>query len=104
MVHTVLAATSWDEHSDLVFDVHEDTFGRSDHVTFRGWVRKQFSTLVRTTKITPHTIHQPTSDNMIEEVGGQEELEKSMEFVMWAAMLEFIIADQTPEIRNMNEL
>ena len=25
----------WDEHEDLVFDVHEDTFGRSDHVTFR---------------------------------------------------------------------
>ena len=42
--------------------------------------------------------------NMIEEVGGQEELERSMEFVMWAAMIEFIIADQTPEIRNMNEL
>ena len=33
---------------------------------------------------------------------GKEELEKSMEFVMWAAMLEFIIADQTPEIRNLN--
>ena len=48
--------------------------------------------------------HSPTDtlDNMIEEVGGQEELEKSMEFVMWAAMLEFIIADQTPEIRNLN--
>jgi hypothetical protein len=39
---------------------------------------------------------------MVAEVGGQEELEKSMEFVMWAAMLEFIIADQSPEIRNLN--
>ena len=39
---------------------------------------------------------------MISEVGGQEELEKSIEFVMWAAMLEFMIADQTPEVRNVN--
>jgi len=39
---------------------------------------------------------------MVAEVGGQAELEKSMEFVMWAAMLEFIIADQSPEIRNLN--
>jgi hypothetical protein len=38
---------------------------------------------------------------MVTEVGGQEELEKSIEFVMWAAMLEFLIADQTPEIRNV---
>ena len=42
-----------------------------------------------------------TLDNMIEMVGGVEELEKSMEFVMWAAMLEFMIADQTPEVRNI---
>jgi hypothetical protein len=35
-------------------------------------------------------------------VGGQEELEGSIEFVMWAAMLEFMIADQTPGIRNVN--
>ena len=39
---------------------------------------------------------------MVEMVGGQEELEGSIEFVMWAAMLEFMIADQTPEIRNVN--
>ena len=25
----------WEDHEDLVLDVHEDTFGRSDHVTFR---------------------------------------------------------------------
>ena len=31
-----------------------------------------------------------------------DELKKSMEFVMWAAMLEFMIADQTPEIRNVD--
>jgi hypothetical protein len=37
---------------------------------------------------------------MVSVVGGQDELEKSIEFVMWAAMLEFLIADQTPEIRN----
>jgi hypothetical protein len=39
---------------------------------------------------------------MIEVVGGEDELMKSMEFVMWAAMLEFMIADQTPEVRNIN--
>ena len=39
---------------------------------------------------------------MISEVGGQQELEQSMEFVMWAAMLEFMIADQTDEIRNVD--
>ena len=39
---------------------------------------------------------------MVEVVGGQDELEKSIEFVMWAAILDFLIADQTPEIRNVN--
>lgn len=39
---------------------------------------------------------------MVSVVGGQDELEKSIEFVMWAAMLEFLIADQTPEIRNVD--
>jgi len=34
-------------------------------------------------------------------VGGEEELKKSIQFVMWAAMLEFIIADQTPDVRNI---
>jgi len=39
---------------------------------------------------------------MVAEVGGQQELEQSMEFVMWAAMLEFLLADQTPEVRNVD--
>ena len=93
----------WDEHQSLVFDVHEDTFGRSDHVTFRelgaqtifhlGAYDEDYS-----------AYHSPsdTLDNMVAEVGGQEELERSMEFVMWAAMLEFIVADQDPDIRNLN--
>ena len=47
--------------------------------------------------------HAPTDtlDNLISEVGGEEELKKSIQFVMWAALLEFMIADQTPEIRNI---
>ena len=93
----------WDEHADLVFDVHEDTFGRSDHVTFRNLGAQTIFHLGAYDE-DYSAYHSPTDtlDNMIEEVGGQEELEKSMEFVMWAAMLEFIIADQTPEIRNLN--
>ena len=93
----------WDEHEDLVFDVHEDTFGRSDHVTFRD-LGAQTIFHLGAYDADYSAYHSPTDtlDNMIAEVGGQEELEKSMEFVMWAAMLEFIIADQTPEIRNLN--
>jgi len=39
---------------------------------------------------------------MVSVVGGQENLETSIQFVLWAAMLEFFFADQTPEIRNVN--
>jgi len=39
---------------------------------------------------------------MIQMVGGVDEIQKSIEFVMWAAMLEFLLADQTPEVRNVN--
>ena len=53
-------------------------------------------------QITVHHSPDDTLDNMIEVVGGEDELKKSMEFVMWAAMLEFMIADQTPEVRNVN--
>ncbi len=93
----------WQEHSDLVFDVHEDTFGRSDHVTFRNLGAQTIFHLGAYDE-DYSAYHSPsdTLDNMVSEVGGQEELEKSIEFVMWAAMLEFIIADQTPEIRNLN--
>jgi hypothetical protein len=34
--------------------------------------------------------------------GGEEELQGAIEFVMWAAMLEFIIADQTDAVRNVD--
>ena len=93
----------WDEHSDLVMDVHEDTFGRSDHVTFRN-LGAQTIFHLGAYDADYDAYHSPsdTLDNMVAEVGGQAELEKSMEFVMWAAMLEFIIADQSPEIRNLN--
>ena len=93
----------WEDHEDLVFDVHEDTFGRSDHVTFRNLGAQTIFHLGAYDE-DYSAYHSPsdTLDNMIQEVGGQEELEKSMEFVMWAAMLELIIADKTPEIRNLN--
>ena len=35
-------------------------------------------------------------------VGGQENLEESIQFVLWAAFLEFVLADQDPEVRNVN--
>ena len=86
-----------------VLDVHEDTFGRSDHVTFRD-LGAQTIFHLGAYDADYSAYHSPsdTLDNMIDVVGGVEELEKSMEFVMWAAMLEFMIADQTPEIRNVN--
>jgi hypothetical protein len=93
----------WDDHYNLVMDVHEDTFGRSDHVTFRE-LGAQTIFHLGAYDADYDAYHSPsdTLDNMVAEVGGQEELEESIEFVMWAAMLEFIIADQTPEIRNLN--
>ena len=39
---------------------------------------------------------------MIAEVGGPDELKKSIQYVLWAAFLEFILADQTPEVRNVD--
>ena len=92
----------WDEHENLVMDVHEDTFGRSDHVTFRD-LGAQTIFHLGAYDADYDAYHSPsdTLDNMVAEVGGQQELEKSMEFVMWAAMLEFLLADQTPEVRNV---
>ena len=92
----------WDEHDNLVMDVHEDTFGRSDHVTFRN-LGAQTIFHLGAYDADYDAYHSPsdTLDNMVAEVGGQQELEQSMEFVMWAAMLEFLIADQTPEVRNI---
>jgi hypothetical protein len=92
----------WDEHYNLVMDVHEDTFGRSDHVTFRD-LGAQTIFHLGAYDADYDAYHSPsdTLDNMVAEVGGQQELEQSMEFVMWAAMLEFLLADQTPEVRNV---
>jgi hypothetical protein len=93
----------WDEHDNLVMDVHEDTFGRSDHVTFRD-LGAQTIFHLGAYDADYDAYHSPsdTLDNMVAEVGGQQELEQSMEFVMWAAMLEFLLADQTPEVRNVD--
>jgi hypothetical protein len=93
----------WDEHENLVMDVHEDTFGRSDHVTFRD-LGAQTIFHLGAYDADYDAYHSPsdTLDNMVAEVGGQQELEQSMEFVMWAAMLEFLLADQTPEVRNVD--
>jgi hypothetical protein len=93
----------WDEHYNLVMDVHEDTFGRSDHVTFRD-LGAQTIFHLGAYDADYDAYHSPsdTLDNMVAEVGGQQELEQSMEFVMWAAMLEFLLADQTPEVRNVD--
>ena len=92
----------WDEHDNLVMDVHEDTFGRSDHVTFRDLGAQTIFHLGAYDE-DYDAYHSPsdTLDNMIEMVGGVDELQKSIEFVMWAAFLEFLLADQTPEIRNV---
>lgn len=93
----------WDDHSNLVMDVHEDTFGRSDHVTFRN-LGAQTIFHLGAYDADYSAYHSPsdTLENMVAVVGGQENLEGSIQFVMWAAMLEFFFADQTPEIRNVN--
>jgi len=93
----------WDDHENLVLDVHEDTFGRSDHVTFRN-LGAQTIFHLGAYDADYSAYHSPsdTLDNMVDVVGGQEELQKSIEFVMWAAMLEFMFADQNPNIRNVD--
>ena len=92
----------WDEHENLVLDIHEDTFGRSDHVTFRDLgAQTIFHLGAYDSDYSAYHSPSDTLDNMVDVVGGVEELQKSIEFVMWAAFLEFIIADQTPEIRNV---
>ncbi len=93
----------WDNHSNLVMDVHEDSFGRSDHVTFRDLgAQTIFHLGAYDDDYSAYHSPQDTLENMVAVVGGQENLEESLEFVMWAAFLEFIMADQTPEIRNVN--
>jgi hypothetical protein len=93
----------WDNHSNLVMDVHEDTFGRSDHVTFRNLgAQTIFHLGAYDADYSAYHSPQDTLENMVSVVGGQENLEESIEFVLWAAMLEFFFADQTPEIRNVN--
>jgi hypothetical protein len=93
----------WDEHENLVMDVHEDTFGRSDHVTFRD-LGAQTIFHLGAYDADYDAYHSPsdTLDNMVEMTGGQTELEGAIEFVMWAAMLEFLLSDQTPEVRNVD--
>ena len=92
----------WEDHADLVMDVHEDTFGRSDHVTFRD-LGAQTIFHLGAYDDDYDAYHSPsdTLENMMDVVGGQDKLEESIEFVMWAALLEFLFADQTPEIRNV---
>ena len=92
----------WDEHYNLVMDVHEDTFGRSDHVTFRDLGAQTIFHLGAYDE-DYSAYHSPTDtlDNMVSEVGGQENLEESIQFVMWAAFLEFILADKDPGVRNL---
>jgi hypothetical protein len=92
----------WDDHNNLVMDVHEDTFGRSDHVTFRD-LGAQTIFHLGAYDADYSAYHSPsdTLENMVSVVGGRENLEGSIQFVMWAAMLEFLFADQTPEIRNV---
>ena len=93
----------WDDHSNLVMDVHEDTFGRSDHVTFRNLgAQTIFHLGAYDDDYSAYHSPSDTLENMVAVVGGQENLENSIEFVMWAAFLEFVFADQTPEIRNLN--
>ena len=93
----------WDDHYNLVMDVHEDTFGRSDHVTFRNLgAQTIFHLGAYDEDYSAYHSPQDTLENMVAVVGGQENLEESIEFVLWAALLEFVLADQTPEIRNVN--
>jgi hypothetical protein len=93
----------WGEHDNLVLDVHEDTFGRSDHVTFRN-LGAQTIFHLGAYDADYDAYHSPsdTLDNMVDMTGGEEELQGAIEFVMWAAMLEFIIADQTDAVRNVD--
>lgn len=92
----------WDEHENLTLDVHEDTFGRSDHVTFSN-LGAQTIFHLGAYDDDYDAYHSPsdTLDNMVEMVGGQDELENSIEFVMWAAYLEFLYADQTATVANV---
>ena len=92
----------WDEHENMTMDVHEDTFGRSDHVTFRDLGAQTIFHLGAYDE-DYDAYHSPddTLDNMVQMVGGQDKLEESIEFVMWSAFMEFLFADQEPLIRNV---
>ena len=93
----------WDEHESLTLDVHEDTFGRSDHVTFRDLgAQTIFHLGAYDDDYSAYHSPSDTLDNMVDMVGGVEEIQKSMEFVMWAALLEFLLADQNPDVRNID--
>ena len=77
------------------------THSDSDHVTFRD-LGAQTSSHLGAYDEDYSAYHSPTDtlDNMVSEVGGQENLEESIQFVMWAAFQEFILADQD-KVRNL---
>ena len=93
----------WEEHKHLTLDVHEDTFGRSDHVTFRDLgAQTIFHLGAYDADYTAYHSFNDTLATMEQSVGGAEELQKSIDFVLWAALLEFLISDATPDVRNVD--
>ena len=68
---------------------------RSDYLSFNG-------SSARGAPFPAFHLCRAYSENMVAVVGGQENLEESIEFVLWAAFLEFVLADQDPEVRNVN--
>ena len=70
-----------------------------DHVTFRNLgAQTIFHLGAYDEDYSAYHSPQDTLENMVAVVGGQENLEESIEFVLWAAFLEFMLADQTPEM------
>ena len=87
----------WDDHYNLVMDVHEDTFGRSDHVTFRNLgAQTIFHLGAYDEDYSAYHSFDRYIDNMIAEVGGPDELKKCP-ICLVGCLLEFVLADQTPE-------
>lgn len=92
----------WGEHEHLVLDVHEDTFGRSDHVTFRNQgAQTIFHLGAYDSDYSAYHSPNDTLQNMVDSVGGVEELEKSIDFVLWAALLEFLLSQAHEGVRNV---
>ena len=73
-----VATNTGDDHYNLVMDVHEDTFGRSDHVTFRNLgAQTIFHLGAYDEDYSAYHSPQDTLENMVAVVGGQENLEES---------------------------